>query len=981
MPPAVQIPAYAVPANLAPSSRRAASTGSVPTTNSGPTRRPAEPLLQSNPSEPHNHGFALPPPPPGPPPAARSQSLNRVGESLADPVTLRSAQRPNQLGPVPPTPADWIEDDCSRQLRLATSQATDDECARAPTRESSVSRGIRERRSESRAKAHGSTGDGQSLPETTASQASAGAETAEIKPANLVLSSAGGALSRRRHVNKARTSPLHDGRCSPSLQRRSDAESALDSQPPSASMAPETSVRGSAPATPFSTGQGQRSGVPSPSSATNEKPTDARPQPSAATKPALSGVNSDRSAFAEASIERHLRFVELEARASSDQARLELFAEFMVKESRLRRDKYAGAFDALGSDVLELTRDLWRSNDGKRAKTPAQTSAATGRYTPEPQKGQATALPPEPSSAGSAPNSAALTPATEPESPSDTTSNHARIRSESRNAFQPMLSPIPSMAMSTAADEESVRGRSASRWWEASSDGLSTGTGGKPFRTKRESKYMGLPKEARENLQWIPEDSPGFAEASSSFAGLGPNEYPAEKVGWHEATNAPESSSARQTPRTPNIPRLDVSRLITLPPPYPRHHPAVNNNHPDLAGLRGILRGLNMAEQIAQIRQQHEQDERTQALRPDSSTAWLDRRKRMRQAIQQQVSMGTMSFAEAAQQEADFEAEEAKRGRDRAQKSFDHFQAQVVVPLNGQYKGRVSQASAAIDQLVEGLSNEANSHNPNATQEEGDEQPELLEKLTLVKWLHEAREVLYKDLVELEDESNEHYKSIILFPYRQAGNKEKVQEVESFFGKDLNDRREAFEKKSLRRFEELLRVLEKHVTRGVETQLSAFWDIAPELLTVVQKVPARLAGFEVQIPPHEYDENPSYGEYPLQYLFTLLLHAERSAYQFIESQINLQCLLHEVKTSVMVAGCRLMQTQRCLAGEETSSVNEEMQEIRRSEDATLTADLKDRVSVVEEQWRQALGTGIRESQDRIRRHLSSQGGFDESLEE
>lgn len=433
--------------------------------------------------------------------------------------------------------------------------------------------------------------------------------------------------------------------------------------------------------------------------------------------------------------------------------------------------------------------------------------------------------------------------------------------------------------------------------------------------------------------------------------------------------------------KKPVSPKLDVSRLVTLPPPYPRHHPAVNNSHPDLNSQRATLRSLNLNEEVKKIRQQYMSDETTAKFRPDSPAAWADRRKRMRLDIQQQVANGNMSFAAAAKREAEFESDEARRGRERAQQSFDHFQAQVVGPLNTQYNSRLNQASAALELLIEGLSNEASSHNPNSTQEEGDEQPELLEKLTLVKWLHEAREQLYKDMTQLEDESNEHYKTIILFPYRQSGNRDKVQEVESFFAKDLADRREDYERKSLKRYEELLRVMEKHVMRGVETQLSAFWDIAPELTEVLQRIPADLGRCDVEIPAGEYDENPAYGEFPLQYLYTLLLHAERSAYQFIESQINLQCLLHEVKTSVMVAGCRLMRTQRWMAGEEAASVEQEMREIGRSEEATLTAELKDRATTVEEQWRQALGTDIRGCQQRIKARLVEEGGFDEGLDE
>jgi hypothetical protein len=178
-----------------------------------------------------------------------------------------------------------------------------------------------------------------------------------------------------------------------------------------------------------------------------------------------------------------------------------------------------------------------------------------------------------------------------------------------------------------------------------------------------------------------------------------------------------------------------------------------------------------------------------------------------------------------------------------------------------------------------------------------------------------------------------------------------------------------------------MNVIEKHVTRGVEAQLSAFWDIAPGLLAIVQKVPQRFDGFDVLIPPQEFEENPVYHDFPLQYLYSLLAHAGRSAYQFIESQTNLLCLLHEVKTGVMTAGSRLMETQRCLAGEDFAEVNREMRAIRADEEARLTEDLKEKVGLVESQWDEALGGGLGECKNRVRAFLVRQDGWDDSLEE
>ena len=885
-------------------------------------------------------------------------------------------------------------------------------------------RGIRERRSESR-----------NYREPSKSRDAQpnhpyDAQIPEAKPADLVLQSSGtGALGRRRHVSKAKISPLLDGRSSPALQRqRQNSDGTTSSLPGSASLpqAPQSGGQGSFPGTPASTDEKTNSLYDSPvtkaprgnetttsdkeiihadftrttvdtASGAKQRPishnlrtpieerstilTSVPPRPPSS-KASASALNEFKPpAFVQEAIARHAKFVEAESKAQSDEDRLQLFAAFIVHESRLRRDRYSEAFDALGSEVLDLTRDMWRSFSTEKRQKKSLASIDTSQT--EDQSGQLPSsgsdMLPDPTSATSmSAQSDSITPISAPDSPASAASNQ-RARASSRNAFQPMLSPIQSMAMSTIIDdsESTSRGRTASRWWETSTDANSVGGARLVERSVKETKYMGLPREARENLQWesIPEDSPGPGPSQHSYA-YGETEYPPEKVGWHDHSNVEYGLQIAPEPRG-----MDMSRLITLPPPYPRHHPAVNNKHPDLASLRSVLRTLNAREDVGRVREEYEAGSGGELLQPERSEETAARRKQFRRSVQQKVANGDMSFAEAAQAEADFDASEAKRGRDQAQKAFEHFQSEMVAPLNKMFKDGIQKATACMDQISDSLSYEAQSHNPNQTQEEGDEQPELLEKLTLIKWFHEAREHLYTEMFNLEGESDERFKTLILLPYRQAGNEEKVHEVESFFDRDSQERRVKLEKQTLERFEELLRTTEQHVTRGAEVQLSAFWDIAPELLAVIQKVPNRLRTFDIQIPSQELEENPNYGEHPMQYLFTLLSHSEKSAYQFIEAQTNLLCLLHEIKSAVMNASCRLMETQRVIEGEVDEVVKQEMKEIRKGEDAALTGDLKERVGLVEEQWRQALGKGLEECKERIRVFLFESGGWDESLEE
>lgn len=1042
-----------------PTARRAVSAGPLGVASEGrtPIEQSPTPIQGS-----WDNSIPLPPPPPGPPPSSsRSQSLGPRGpdpSSSRNPGMLPAppTRRPGQstLTPIPPTPVGWQDEQvrarskspAAHALQLDTSPQTihprdrpvesieseDISVSSGPTastsntsstlyrnpqapakRDPSV-RGIRERRSESRAARERS--------EPSNNPWAQDLEAASSKPADLVIGTPDGSLTRRGAVTK-NTPRSGGGIRSPRSSQLLDDAGSTNSTPRVLDSSRRIASGAAAPTPPFSPGtdtfdhsQPRKAPAVLPSKALPTPPlrhygddtgSDLTSQSGAANRSVSqnsyisdskleeSSSSTPRPArtdnFAQASIERHRQFIEKEMAAQSDVEKIELFAEFIVTESRLRRDRYSGAFDAMAGDILDLTRDLWRSygSTGRRSTTPSAQSASvpSGRRSQASTAGES----PDTRFSHSLPTTAAspassvtnLTPHTEPASPSG--ASNQRVRDQPwNNNFQPCLSPIPSMAMSTVPDEEDSRGRSASRWWEASNDGASSGIGSRRLeRSKRESKYMGLPKEARESLQWADsgQDSPAYRPDSRGQQVYGPNEYPPEKVGWHEEAQSSSSQGHYSSPApTPSdVHKLDVSRLVTLPPPYPRHHPAVNNSHPDLASIRNNLRSLSDLEEVKTTKERFTTKMRTQ--KEHNSTSFADRKARLRYNIQENVQNGVMSFADAANAEADFQAREDKRAQDTVQSIFDTFQTEVANPLHALLCERIIKVTASMEHLKGRLSSDAQELNPNQTQEEGDEQPELLEMLTLLKWLFEVREQLHKEMFELEDERNDLYKDIIILPYIQSKNDQKVKEATDFFSRDAQDRKVVFEKEILKRYEEFLNVIEANVTRGVEAQLSAFWDIAPGLLAVVQKVPRRLDGFDVLIPPQEYEETPVYREFPLQYLYSLLAHAGRSAYQFIESQINLLCLLHEIKTGVMTASSRLLETQRALEGEDAASVDQETRAIRADEERRLTEDLKEKVGLVESQWDEALGNGLEDCKARVEAFLVQQGGWDDSLKE
>lgn len=706
--------------------------------------------------------------------------------------------------------------------------------------------------------------------------------------------------------------------------------------------------------------------------------------------------------FCQDTIERFRCFAQKEASANDDAERVRLFADFIVSESRIRRERYSASISAMGSEIFDLTRDLFRPMTNRRESITSQGSEWTPQSS-EPNRSHRGSIgsvfrgeTSKQAESLSAPASANIVPLS-PSGPPLNTANYS-------SNYRPALSPILSMSVSNSHDNDS-RGRPASRWWESASSGEST----KWERSKRESKYMSVPKDALEALQWV--DTPGMGGSSRQDTS---DEYPPEKQGWHES---PAEQSCNQTynsqpaldtpqpsfslPNTPNPNYVDVSRLVTLPPPYPRHHPAVNNNHPDLAEIRGSVRTLSDLSEVDATKTRFNQDSR--ALRDEGVEAANKRRQALRLNLQQEVGLGRMTYAEAAAIEADASESEKQATKDLEKKDFDRFQTDVVAPLNELLTNRIAKATSLFDELRSRLFVETCEPNPNMPQEEGDELPELLEKLTLLKWIFEAREILHRAVYDLLSDRNDRYREMVITPYRLAGNEEKMAHASAFFAEDAGKRALAFANEVMQRTVEFRDVVEENVVRGVEMQLSAFWDIAPPLCRLLDRVPLgtgiipsssdvasqassshsgssrsvgkTLADFRIQIPQSEIVENPSYIDHPLQYLFSLVLHAEKSTYQFIESQTNLFCLLHEVKEAVLSARARMMEEEQGAEGRQA------VEDWKRQEGKRLTSDLQEKVRVVQEQWRDALGEKVGLVKERVGEWLLQTGGWDESLED
>lgn len=977
----------------------------------------------------------LPPPPPGPPPTTRSYSVSGSPEASSSrstkaPVRTRARPPPSLgtgLDSIPPTPAGWVDEGYTnnQQNRGPESSATGvsqpvhignngpshapggGNLFRSPAVRDPSAKGIRERRVERRNR------QSQTFDDFNATSPNNNvwndAVDHEVKPSNLVLANPNGEPRDSRPPASAKYTPRSghsvesDG---PQLTSRSRTSSiglfsnrSSFSTPrgepspvaptrPGYTRTPPFSPDGDHPSPAFAKGTPQAlppKALPTPplQSAREVRPS-SRPSSrgdrsvshtlyssndtastasslssrcfSTQQEPSLNSVAKQDTAFLQGAIQRHKDFIEKEAGATNEVEALKIFSDFVIAESQIRRQRYAQVWDSGSFDPEEVRHKLF--------KTPAP------QVVPEPQVNHA---------------APAVLPFRRPSiGPKLDMSHMGRPESSWGNNYKPSLSPIASLSISN--DEMSSRGRAPSRWWESKTGSSSEGKERRVERSKQESKYMGLPREALQESQAhhrLDNEAPSYSGdyPGGQYAAYGPNEYPPEKVGWHEEPSAPPSDPStagynyyvgrsREEDQ-----KMDVSRLITLPPPYPRHYPAVNNSHPDLVSYRTLVRSISDLSEIRATRQRH--DAEANQLLQSHQERIQDSRQQFKANIQCQIQHGSLSFAEAAEAEAALVLEENKLDRALTKKELDLYQTSVLDPTHAILTDRINRATTCIDKLSSKLFDDARRETPDQTQEEGDEKPELLEKLTQLKWLFETREQLHREIYDLVCVRNEKYQAVVRLPYRQKANADKVRETDAFFNQDALDRSAQYEADALARLESFMDIIEEHVVRGVEVQLSAFWDIAPSLLALIQQIPTDLYGFEVQIPADEYDENPSYHRHPLQYLYSLLSHAQKSSYQYIESQTNLLCLLHEVKSAVMRANCKLMEAERVRHGEPGEEVRREMQASRADEDRALTADLKDKVATVECQWTEALGSQVQDLRECVKMQLMAEDGWED----
>ena len=945
-----------------PNAKRAASAGDVSTEGS---RAPSADSRSSSHNRGWHPGLPLPGPPPGLPPASsRSQSASKVGDSArrvspgpsSRPHSHRAPLKPPVLSPMPPTPAGWTEDQPlrpvgraavplyintnvgsssgHRDVHPASDSIIDPSPApsllglsRSAALRDSSAKGLRERRNLRR-----SINDldaQRPLVVSTNPWADATTSAASTARSPTTFSDVTGPNESQM------TSPVLE-RSYGSLQKRP----VMTSPYHEVGMSPLSPLRRSSRPPFDDTPQNQVKALPTPP-LSQKAPASAR-SVHTSTSTFFANVQLDTDDdFMTESLQRHRGFLAREGAAISDAEKLQVFADYVVAESVLRQKRYSAAISSGDANVEGIRRRLFDDSDPS-AKDVLQSLRSLN------------------------------TPGTSSSSRFQE-DNVPRGESGWYKEYKPALSPIASMSN----DGISSRGRTSSRWWESQGGSQTDAAGGqKVRRSKRESKYMGLSTNLMNSSIEETEDPAYFGVPAYAGNGSFPNEKAnPETFGMYD--NGEPELRRDSSYLDPDL--LDISRLITLPPPYPRHYPAVNNSHPDLASYRLTVRGLSDLSEIKARKSRHVVS--LEAMRNEHKQKVANVRQEFKSNVNAQIEEGTITYAEAAEAEQALRQEEFQAEKETLQAEFDTLQDVVIKPLHEMLNDRLVQLSSHIGELTEKLQMDAQHENPDRPQQEGDDTPELLEYLTQLKWLFETREQTHKELFDLLTERNENYKAIVMLPYRQANNPDKVRGTEAFFAQDRADRQKAYFAEALARHKDFFGTVEDHVSLGVQLQSSAFWDIAPSLMEILQTMPEEVPSLNrIAIPETEYLENPSYYRFPQQYLYTLLNHAEKSTYQFIESQINLHCLLHEVKSSLVLAQCREMESKLNPLPSPKSTTTPSTALYRSKEEALLTAELKQKVSIIEQQWLEALGSQLQEARERVKVFLQEQGGWEEMVE-
>ncbi|KAF8244020.1 hypothetical protein K440DRAFT_559894, partial [Wilcoxina mikolae CBS 423.85] len=390
-------------------------------------------------------------------------------------------------------------------------------------------------------------------------------------------------------------------------------------------------------------------------------------------------------------------------------------------------------------------------------------------------------------------------------------------------------------------------------------------------------------------------------------------------------SRAPSSSKPRPRRRHTVKTSLDIAPLLTLLPTWPKEHPAVNNSHPRLDVFRDLVRTLNDLSQLASIKSRFQ--EKSEKTKEKFLTESQRRRISQAERIQGLYSRGDLHYDEMERLNLTFEHEESKISYEAEEEAFKAFDSEVVTPSHRDLHERITAATAAYADLVALIK----ARNPIAAN--SDDQPELLEYLTALKWIFDVRETLHTHTFDLLSNRNDKYKTLILTPLQDARDPSRLQSTTQFFTSDAAARLKEFNNAKVARHEQFMDFIEHQCSLGVEEARSKFWETAPLVMECLEKIPETLENVVPIVPPEEAIEHPEWVEQPMRYLERKISEAEGAMRGLgVEDGEGLLCLLHGVKSALSRA-----------KGE------------GEVEERRLTEDLKEKVGMIEEEWREGLG--------------------------
>ncbi|KAI5812152.1 hypothetical protein BZA77DRAFT_270445 [Pyronema omphalodes] len=521
--------------------------------------------------------------------------------------------------------------------------------------------------------------------------------------------------------------------------------------------------------------------------------------------------------------------------------------------------------------------------------------------------------------------------------------------------LDPFSFPSKSAYEARIADEESSRGRTSSRWWETSKDGgscsisesvafRSDGDNDSVYGTSYPRRSRRFNKTPRQSLKEIAElvNTPRSSatqlngatnrDAASYLhsAAYPPDRKPSSRS--RSRSQAPSASRPRPKRRPTVKTSLDIAPLLTLLPTWPKEYPAVNNSHPRLEVFRDLVRTLNDISKITTLQTRF--DDSTEKTKDQFLTESQRRRISQAERIQGLYTRGDLNYDEMERLNLQFEHEESKIRYEAEEEDFNSFVKSVVEPAHRDLHERITAATAAYSDLVMLINARNPSKSINNNNDDGEEeQPELLEYLTALKWIFDVRESLYQHSHDILSSRNERYRNLTLTPLRDARDQTPLQQASAFFTKDAQDRAAEFKKLKIQRYEKFMDFIELQCSIGVEEARSRFWEIAPLIMECLEKIPQALENVVPIVPPEESIEHPEWVELPMRYLERKIAETEGAMRSLgLEEGEGLLCLLHGVKTAL-------------------SRAKGEGQEQERR----LTEDLKEKVGMIEEEWQEGLG--------------------------